>query len=92
MGHTLYYTTRVEKWGEFKEFLQRVCEGVGYFFEVSGECVTVTPDCPLVEPLRIPRDGEGFAKTNLVEPCHSIYLLVLHSVSSFGSVEVWEDS
>jgi peptide/nickel transport system ATP-binding protein len=44
-----------------------------------------------VEPLEIRKKGRGFVKTNLIEPCHSLYLLVLHSVSSFGSVEVWED-
>lgn len=91
MGHTIYYTIRVEMWEEFRTFLRRVCEGIGYSLEASGECVTIIPNCPLVEGLRIPREGEGFAKTNLVEPCHSIYLLILHSVSSFGSVEVWED-
>lgn len=91
MGHTLYYTTRVERWEEFRVFLRRVCTGLSYYLKEGDECVTVIPECPLVEPLRIWRKGEGFVKTNLVEPCHSVYLLILHSVSSFGSVEVSED-
>ncbi|WP_237702102.1 TonB-dependent receptor [Thermococcus sp. AM4] len=71
--------------------MRRICWGLGYELVSLGEAVRVLPSCPLVEPLFIPRRGEGFTKTNLVEPCHSIYLLILHSASSFGSVSVWED-
>ncbi|WP_297464338.1 TonB-dependent receptor [Thermococcus sp.] len=91
MGHTVYYRTDVERWKEFRDFLERVCWGLGLGFRGGSETVRVTPTCSGVEPLEIARRGEGFAKTNLIEPCHSLYLLILHSVASFGSVSVWED-
>ena len=91
MGHTLYYYTDIERWEEFKGFLKRVSEGLGYVFFEKGESVFIRPECLSVEPLEIRKKGKGFTKTNLIEPCHSIYLLILHSVSSFGSISVWED-
>ncbi|ASJ10372.1 TonB-dependent receptor [Thermococcus sp. P6] len=91
MGHTLYYRTRIERRSGFRKFLRRVCEGIGYRFSEGSGSVIVFPECPLVEPLEIPWKGEGSVKTNLIEPCHSVYLLILHSVSFFGSVELWED-
>ncbi|MBP1911757.1 TonB-dependent receptor [Thermococcus stetteri] len=91
MGHTIYYNTSIQKWCEFKKFMRKVCEGIGYQLEEENEALTITPTKKGVEALRIEKEGEGFAKTNLIEPEHSIYLLILHSVSSFGSVSVWED-
>ncbi|AEH24753.1 hypothetical protein [Pyrococcus yayanosii] len=91
MGHTLYYKTRIERWGELRAFLRRICRGLGYEVKEEDSTLTILPECPRVEPLSIPRRGFGFAKTNLVEPYHSLYLLILHSLCSFGSVEVWED-
>ncbi len=92
MGHTLYYRTHIERWREFSTFLERVCAGLGYPVDIKEEKVVIYSPCPLVEPLRIGRNEERFVKTNLIEPCHSVYLLILHSVAFFGSVEIWEDS
>ena len=91
MGHTVYYLTRIDRWEEFSGFIKEVCEGLGFSFIESEDVVLIFPECHGVEPLEIKKRGNGFVKTNLVEPCHSIYLLVLHSVSSFGFVELWED-
>ncbi len=91
MGHTVYYKTDIPKWREFRSFLQRICRGLGYDVEFQGEVAFVFPHCSAVEPLKIPRKGESFVKTNLIEPHHSVYLLILYSISSFGSVSVWED-
>ncbi len=91
MGHTIYYETVISKWEEFMRFIERVCMGLGYGIEIQENAVLIFPSCEAVEPLRVERKGEGFAKTNLIEPCHSVYLLMLYSVSSFGSVSVWED-
>jgi len=91
VGHTLYYRTDVEKWDEFKGFVERTAHGIGYGVRVLEDSVVLSPGSPLVEPLVIERRGGGFAKTNLVEPHHSIYLLILHSIAFFGSVELWED-
>jgi hypothetical protein len=91
LGHTIYYKTSIEQWEAFEGFIERICSGLQYDLETLGDHITIFPNCRLVEPLTIPKEGEGFAKTNLVEPCHSIYLLLLHSVSAFGSVELWED-
>jgi len=91
LGHTVYYLTRIDRWKEFRVFLKKVCEGLGFSFLESEDAVIIFPECHGVEPMEIKKRGKGFVKTNLVEPCHSIYLLMLHSVSSFGSVELWED-
>ncbi len=91
MGHTVYYRVHIERWEDFKVFLEGVCGGVGLGFFDKGDSVLIEPGCPLVEPLELKRMGSGFVKTNLVEPCHSLYLLILHSTSSFGSASVWED-
>ena len=91
MGHTVYYRTEIAEWNTFIEFMKEVCDGLGLETLVEGDSFTVFPDCLGVEPLEIPKKGEGFAKTNRVEPCHSLYRLILYSLSSFGSVSVWED-
>ena len=76
---------------DFKAFLNRACGGLGLDFCDEGDSVLIKPKCRLVEPLRLERSGGGSVKTNLIEPCHSLYLLILHSVASFGSVSIWED-
>lgn len=91
MGHTIYYNTSIQKWWGFKKFMRRVCSGIGYQLKEEKGTLIIFPQKRGVEPLRIKKEGDGFAKTNLIEPEHSIYLLILHSASSFGSVSVWED-
>ena len=91
MGHTIYYRVDVRGWREFLGFIVRVCNGLGLETLVEEDCIRIFPSCDGVEPLEIPKKGDGFAKTNLVEPCHSLYLLILHSVAFFGSAELWED-
>ncbi|NJE03782.1 TonB-dependent receptor [Thermococcus sp. MV11] len=91
MGHTIYYRVEILDWEGFRKFIARTCEGLGFRIIMENESVLILPECSGTEPLEIMRNGEGFVKTNLVEPCHSIFLLILHSVSSFGSVEMWED-
>ena len=91
MGYTVYYRARVDKWHEFTVFLEEVCAGLGFRFNAGKDSVVVFPECSGVEPLEIRKNGGGFTKTNLIEPCHSIYMLILHSVAFFGSIELWED-
>jgi len=91
LGHTIYYFTHITDWKKFLDFLALVCAGVGFSLHSEESSVVVSPPCPHVEELKIKRHGAGFVKTNFVEPCHSIYLLMLYAVSSFGSADVWED-
>ncbi|WP_297466324.1 TonB-dependent receptor [Thermococcus sp.] len=91
MGHSIHYKTNIARWNDFEKLVERVAYGIGYEVEVGKNYLVLDPGHPLVEPLIIEKKGIGFAKTNLVEPHHSIYLLVLHSVAFFGSVELWED-
>jgi hypothetical protein len=91
LGHTVYYKTSIEQWEAFREFIERICTGLKYNFRASETKIVITPHCRSVEPLVIEKKGEGFAKTYRIEPYHSIYLLILHSVCSFGSIEIWED-
>ncbi|WP_461864200.1 TonB-dependent receptor [Thermococcus sp.] len=91
MGYSIYYHTKVERWDDFRRFIETVCNGIGLDLSFVGDSILISPECRFVESLMIHRSGEGSVKTNRVEPYHSLYLLVLHSISSFGSVEVWED-
>ncbi|WP_297495236.1 TonB-dependent receptor [Thermococcus sp.] len=91
MGHSIHYKTNIVRWSGFRELVKRVAYSIGYEVEVEKNYLVLNPGHPLVEPLIIEKKGMGFAKTNLIEPHHSIYLLVLHSVAFFGSVELWED-
>ncbi|WP_457741962.1 TonB-dependent receptor [Thermococcus sp.] len=91
MGYTIYYKVYVRRWREFIVLIRRACSGLGLRISVRNGEVMIIPNCGKVEPLRIPKKGEGFVKTNLVEPYHSVYTLILYSISSFGDVSVWED-
>ncbi len=91
MGHTLYYNYRCEHWNELKEFIGEISSGLGLSLSESNESILVYSPCPKVEPLVIPLRGRGFVKTNKIEPCHSLYKLIIYSLSFFGSLEVWED-
>ncbi len=91
LGHTIYYKVSIVRWEEFTTFLNRVVAGIGYSIMERKDTITIDPGCASIERLTIPRKGEGFVKTNLREPFHSIYLLILYSASSFGFVLVWED-
>ena len=91
MGHTLYYSTSVEKWKEFTHLVKKACRGLEWEAKILKDSVVVRAPCNHVEMLVIEKNGKGFVKTNLVEPCHSIYLLILYSVAAFGSVSLWED-
>ena len=91
MGYTIYYRTSIKKWREFSRFIKRICAGIGWDVRIAEERAVIEPPCDFTEKMVIEKEGEGFVKTNLVEPCHSICLLLLHAAASFGSVSVWED-
>jgi len=91
VGHSIHYLLHVVEWESFRDFIQGVANGIGYRVDISGESLILYPDHQLVEPLIIPKIGSYSVKTNLIEPHHSIYLLILHSVAFFGSVSLWED-
>jgi hypothetical protein len=91
LGYTVYYQLEIEEWKAFANFVRRVISGIGWDFQEDCKGIVVLPPCEGVEPLILRRNYRGFAKTNMREPCHSIYLLILYSASSFGSVSVLED-
>ncbi|WP_048146679.1 hypothetical protein [Pyrococcus abyssi] len=91
MGYSIYYKTSIREWDKFIIFIDRVSQGLGLNVDLLEDEVIIYPGLERVEPLRIPRKGYGSVKTFGIEPITSIYLLFLYSLSSFGSVEVWED-
>ncbi len=91
MGHTVYYLLEIVDWDGFRELVERAAKALGFGLEWENGMLLLHPPCRPVEPLRLCKKCSGFVKTNLVEPCHSVYLLVLHSAASFGSVSLWED-
>ncbi len=91
MGHTIYYKTSISRWEEFTELMERVAHALGYSTIRGSFFIEIHPHREGVESLRIEKEGEGFVKTNRIEPEHSIYLLILYSISSFGVVSLSED-
>ncbi|AFN04295.1 hypothetical protein PFDSM3638_07610 [Pyrococcus furiosus DSM 3638] len=92
MGYTIYYKTNVDKWEGAIAFLSRVCKGLRWNFKIRARGdVIIIPDFKKVEILVIPKKGSGFVKTYGIEPYTTLYLLILHSLNAFGSVEIIED-
>jgi len=91
MGHTIYYRLAIEEWEKAVEFIHRVGEGIGLEVKGGKTLLVVKPQNERIEPLTISRKINGFAKTYGLEPYTSLYLLILYSLSVFGSSEVWED-
>ncbi|AFK22815.1 hypothetical protein Py04_1241 [Pyrococcus sp. ST04] len=85
----MYYKTKIDKWREFIKLIERISGGLGIEIKIrENEVILKGED---VEELRIKKEGYSSVKTYGREPYTSIYLLILYSISSFGSVEVWED-
>ncbi|MCO6041877.1 hypothetical protein [Thermococcus alcaliphilus] len=90
MGHTLYYHIRLKEPEKAARFIERVCKGLRWDFDTREGEIIVFPPEEKVEPLVI-KDGKGFAKTYKEEPYTTIYLLLLFSLSAFGSVDISDD-
>ncbi|MDK2782427.1 MAG: hypothetical protein PWQ32_16 [Thermococcaceae archaeon] len=90
MGYTLYYHIRLKEPEKAARFIERVCKGLGWDFDAREREIIAFPPEEKVEPLVI-KDGKGFAKTYKKEPYTTIYLLLLFSLSAFGSVDVSDD-
>ncbi|WP_175060145.1 hypothetical protein [Thermococcus sp. 2319x1] len=90
MGYTLYYHIRLKEPEKAARFIERVCKGLRWDFNSREGEIIVSPPEEKVEPLVI-KEGKGFTKTYKKEPYTSIYLLLLLSLSAFGSVEVSDD-
>lgn len=88
MGYTIYYRIKIDEPGRAFRFIERTCRGLNLEYELQEGRIIIR--CPSVESLII-KNGEGFAKTYGREPCTSLYLLLLLSLSAFGSVEVFDD-
>ncbi|RLF74551.1 hypothetical protein DRN43_04390 [Thermococci archaeon] len=91
MGYTIYYRIKIDNHEKALSFIERVCRGLGMECELEGGGIRIICPSGGVEPLII-KNGEGFVKTYGREPCTSLYLLLLLSLSAFGSVEVFDDS
>ena len=90
MGYTIYYRVSIKEHEKACAFVKRICSGLNWDCEVNEEEIIIKPVTEEVEPLII-KNGRGFVKTYKREPYTSIYLLLLSSLSAFGSVEVSDD-
>ncbi|WP_048053372.1 hypothetical protein [Pyrococcus horikoshii] len=91
MGYSIYYKIEISNWKKMITLINRICDGLGFELIVSHDRVIIDPELGNIESLIIPKKGYGSVKTFGIEPITTIYLLILYSLSSFGSVEVWED-
>lgn len=90
MGYTIYYRLSIRNRKKGYMFIKRVCRGLKLDCEFRGEDIIIKPLSSDVEPLVI-KNGKGFVKTYKREPYTSLYLLLLLSLSAFGSVDVSDD-
>jgi len=91
VGYTIYFKTEISRWNELKEFLVKTCHGIGFYVKVQKDSIIINPGFSKVEPLIIMKKGSNAVKTYGLEPYTSLYKLILYSLSSFGSVEIFED-
>jgi len=90
MGYTVYYHVEIKEYKKACTFIERICNGLNLDCKFNEREIIIIPPSKEVEPLVI-KNGRGFVKTYKREPYTSIYLLVLLSLSAFGSVEVSDD-
>jgi len=90
MGYTIYYHVKIKEYKKACTFIKRICNGLNLDCRFNEREIIINPPSKDVEPLVI-KNGRGFVKTYKREPYTSIYLLVLFSLSAFGSVEVSDD-
>ena len=90
MGYTIYYHVKIKEYKKACTFIERICNGLNLDCRFNEREIIIIPPSKEVEPLVI-KNGSGFVKTYKREPYTSIYLLLLLSLSAFGSVEVSDD-
>ena len=90
MGYTIYYHINLKEPEKAYAFIERICNGLNLDCRFNKREIIIKPSSKEVEPLVI-KNGRGFVKTYKREPYTSIYLLLLLSLSAFGSVEVSDD-
>ncbi|KUK18101.1 MAG: Uncharacterized protein XD54_0608 [Thermococcus sibiricus] len=90
MGYTIYYRISIKEPEKACAFIERICNGLNLDCRFNEREIIIKPSSKEVEPLVI-KNGRGFVKTYKREPYTSIYLLLLFSLSAFGSVEVSDD-
>lgn len=91
MGYTIYYRVVLVNEEKALRVLEEVCTGLGLQIEKKGSAIVITPECTCIEPLIIKSGEWSFSKTYKKEPYTSLYKLILLSLSSFGSVELFDD-
>jgi len=91
MGYTIYYRVVLVDEKNALRVLKEVCTGLGLQIEKKDSAIVITPGCTDVEPLIIKTGELSFSKTYKKEPYTSLYKLILLSLSSFGSVELFDD-
>ncbi|MDN5319769.1 MAG: hypothetical protein PWP49_189 [Thermococcaceae archaeon] len=90
MGYTIYYSLEIREYKRASRFIERICKGLNLECEFREGEIIIQPPSKEVEPLVI-KNGKGFVKTYKREPYTSLYLLLLLSLSAFGSVVVFDD-
>ena len=90
MGYTIYYRVSFNDRDKALKILRPILEELNFrVYEENAEII-IEPDCERVEPMII--NGRWMsAKTYKLQPYTGIYKLLLLSLSSFASVEAFDD-
>lgn len=91
MGYTIYYKISLRDRSRMLRVLKPIVKELGFEIYEEGDIIVIKPDHNYVEPLII-KNGEWMGvKTYKREPFTAIYKLILLSLFSFGSVELFDD-
>ncbi|WP_199919981.1 hypothetical protein [Thermococcus piezophilus] len=90
MGYTIYYIVSFRDRDKALKVLKPILEELNFRVYEKNAAIIIEPNCERVEPMII--NGRWMsAKTYKLQPYTGIYKLLLLSLSSFASVEAFDD-
>ncbi len=91
MGYTIYYKITFRDRKRVTKVIKPILEELGLTAYEKGTEISIRPPTNSVEPMRIKENEWLSVKTYKKQPWTGIYKLLLVSLSSFASVEAFDD-
>lgn len=91
MGYTIYYKITFRDRRKAIKVIRQILEELGFTLYEKNEEVLIAPPTDSVELMRIKENEWLSVKTYKKQPWTGIYKLLLLSLSSFASVEAFDD-
>ncbi len=91
MGYTIYYKIKFRDRKRAAKVIKPILEELGFTVYEKDTEISIRPPTNSVEPMRIEENEWLSVKTYKRQPWTGIYKLLLVSLSSFASVEAFDD-